>query len=117
MARGLAVIGDQALEVQAFDLTINHPPLTRDHHSVCPVRAAQQQCGNGVMAAGEAQLIELEQCQVRLLADGQLANVCAPQQLRRALGGPAQHAFRGDLFCAITQALDVQGLARFEDHI
>ncbi len=69
------------------------------------------------MAAGEAQLIELEQCQVRLLADGQLANVCAPQQLRRALGGPAQYAFGGDLFRAVAQALDVQGLAGFKDHV
>ncbi|MNH03275.1 hypothetical protein D3C79_625330 [compost metagenome] len=69
------------------------------------------------MAAGEAQLIKLEQRQVCLFAHRQLANIAAPQQLRRAAGGPAQNQFRRDRFGAVAQALQIQGLARFEDHV
>ena len=69
------------------------------------------------MATGEAQFIELEQRQIRLFAHGDFADVAATEQARRTLGRPAQHALRGDLFGAVAQALDVQGLTRFEDHV
>ncbi|MNU03630.1 hypothetical protein D3C72_2477250 [compost metagenome] len=69
------------------------------------------------MAAGETQFIKLEQRQIRLLAHRDFTNVAATKQLCRALGGPAQYAFRGDLLGAVAQALDVQRLACFEDHV
>ncbi|MCY1248142.1 hypothetical protein D9M72_615390 [compost metagenome] len=69
------------------------------------------------MTAGETQFIELEHRQVSLFAHRQLADIGTTQQARRTLGRPAQHALRGDLLGAVAQALDVQGLARFEHHV
>ena len=69
------------------------------------------------MAAGKAQLVEFEQRQIRLFANRQLADVSTPQQARRTASGPAQHEFGGDFFGAVTQALEVQRLPRFEDHV
>ena len=79
LSRSLSVIGDQTFEVEAFNLAVNHAPGTADHHPIGPVRAAQQQCGNRIMAAGETQLIKLEQRQVGLFAYGQFADIRAPQ--------------------------------------
>ncbi len=69
------------------------------------------------MAAGKAQFVQLEQRQISLFAHRQFAEISASQQLRRALGGPAQHQMRGDFFGAVAQALQVKRLAGFEDHV
>ena len=111
------MIGDQLGHVEAFDLAVNYPPLAANHHAVGLVGAAQQQGGNRVVAAGEAQLIQFEEGQVGLLAHCQFADIAAPQQLGRTLAGPAQHQFRGDFFGAVAQALDIQSLTRFENHV
>ena len=73
------MIGDQAFEVQPFNLPINHSPLATDHHPIRPIRAAQQQRRHRIMAAGEAQLIQFEQRQIRLFADCKLAEPLGAQ--------------------------------------
>uniref|UniRef100_A0A1I8ASN4 Na_Ca_ex domain-containing protein n=1 Tax=Steinernema glaseri TaxID=37863 RepID=A0A1I8ASN4_9BILA len=88
-----------------FDLAIDHSPPAADHHPVGPVGTAQQQGRERIMAAGKTQFIQLEQGQIGLLAHGQLADVVAPQQLRRTSCGPAQHALGGDGLGTVAQAL------------
>ncbi|MNV11078.1 hypothetical protein D3C71_1016290 [compost metagenome] len=111
------MISDQPFQIQPFNLPINHPPLAANHHPIRAIRTAQQQRRNRIVTAGEPQLIQLEQRQISLLARRNFTDVCATQQLRRTFGGPAQHAFRSDLLGAVAQALDVQSLTRFEDHV
>ena len=84
------MVGDQALYIQALYLTIDDTPLAAHHYPVGAVGTAEQQGGKGVVAAGEAQFIELEERQIRLLADGQFADVVATEQLGRATSNPAR---------------------------
>ena len=53
----LGGVGDQLGHVEAFDLPVDHPPLTTYHHAVGLVGTAQQQRGNRVVAAGETQFV------------------------------------------------------------
>ena len=69
------------------------------------------------MATGKAQFVEFEQRQISLFADRQFADVGAPQQARRAASGPAQHELGGYFFGPVAQALQIQRLPRFEDHV
>lgn len=43
LSRSLAVVGNQLLDIQAFNLSVNHSPLTANHHSIGTVCPAQQQ--------------------------------------------------------------------------
>lgn len=97
----LTVIGDQPGHIQPFDLPIHDPPLPADHDAVCPVRTAQQQGSDRVVAARKLQLVLLEKGQVRLLADSELADVLTPQDVCRSPGRPAQHPLGRDLLCPV----------------
>ncbi|MNV84322.1 hypothetical protein D3C71_1781860 [compost metagenome] len=76
------MIGDQALQVQPFNLAVDHSPFAANHYPVRAIGTTQQQRRDRVVAAGETQLIQFEQGQVRLFTHGQFANVGTAQQFR-----------------------------------
>ncbi len=82
--------GDQAGEVEADDGAVDDPPLAGDQHPVRAVGAAEQQGGQRVVAAGETKIIQGEQSQVCLLADGDGPDVVAPEHPGGSRGGPAE---------------------------
>ena len=56
--RSAAVGMDQGREVEPWDGAVLDHPATADHHPVGARRAAQDERGQRVAGAGEAQLIE-----------------------------------------------------------
>ena len=64
---------------------VYHRPAALDHHPVGAVRAAQHQRCQRIAVPGKTQLVELEQCQIGALADGDLAQFGTADAGRRPL--------------------------------
>ena len=62
------------------------------------------------MTAAKAQIVELEQRQIRLLAGQQLTEIAAPEQPGRASGRPLQHLARSNALGAVAQPLQIERL-------
>ena len=68
---------DQVADVEPGDFAVFDDPTAADHDPVGAMRAAENERGDGIAAAGKAQLVELEQSEI-----GQPPTAMAPISLR-----------------------------------
>ena len=104
-------------EVEPGICAVLDHPAARDHDPVGAGGAAQDQRGQRVAGAGEAQLVEAEQGEVGLHAGGDRADVGAAEAGGGAARGPAQRVVMGDLLRAVHQALQQEGVAHGLDQV
>jgi hypothetical protein len=76
-------------DIEAGDFPILNDPAPADHHAVGTVRAAQDERGERIAAAGKSQLVEPEQREIGLHAEPDFADVGPPDASRGAFGRPA----------------------------
>gem|GEM_PF-4202333 len=75
-----SVFGHQSIPVQPDGSTVHHLPLTRHHHTIGLLRAAQHQRGKWVMCPGKGEAIEPEHGQIGLPPHFDTPNILAPER-------------------------------------
>jgi hypothetical protein len=96
----------QRRNIEAGDLAVFDQPAAADHDTVSAMRAAEDERGERIASTGKSQLVQLEQCKISHLADGNLADIGSPGTGRRTPCCPAQRILMADLADAITAALE-----------
>jgi hypothetical protein len=100
-----AVAPDQVGYVEPGDRAVRHHPFAAHHHPVRTVRAAQNESRQRIAMAGKPQFVELEQREIRSLADRDLAKFRTADTRRRSPRRPAQRIAVTDPAYAIARAL------------
>ena len=73
------MFSDQSRDIEPWDSAVDDAPYAGDHNAVGAVRAAMDERGDRIVIAGKPHFIEREQCEVRLFADCDLADIVATE--------------------------------------
>src|SRR5579863_5015569 len=83
-------------EIKSRNLAVLDDPASADHDAFGAMRAAENERGQRIAAAGKARFVELEERQIGHLADRDFSDIRAADAGGGAFGGPAQRVLVAD---------------------